>query len=215
MLARKLNRQDVSFHEGTVVKAKDGSLAVCVDGTNYSAKRAKSCLVAPSPGDEVLVAFSYGARCFVLAILEGDDESPITTLQVDGDLEVHLASGKLDVKAARGIGLASGNELNLVAQSLTVSALEGTIFIEKLEHLGTRLKADVEAIRLVGNVCDSFFDRVSLRATRSYRTISDIDQLKANKVDYAAETTMALRAKHAIVHAEEIVKVDANQVQLG
>ena len=152
MLARKLNRQDVSFHEGTVVRAKDGSLAVCVDGTNYSAKRAKSCLVAPSPGDEVLVAFSYGARCFVLAILEGDDESPITTLQVDGDLEVHLASGKLDVKAARGIGLASGNELNLVAQSLTVSALEGTIFIEKLEHLGTRLKADVEAIRLVGNV---------------------------------------------------------------
>ena len=52
-------------------------------------------------------------------------------------------------------------------------------------------------------------------AQRSYRTIEDIDQLKANKIDYAAETTLALRARHAVVHAEEICKVDAGQVQLG
>jgi hypothetical protein len=113
------------------------------------------------------------------------------------------------------VGFSSGAELNLVSKSLSVTALQGTIFVEQLEHLGSRFKAEVEAMRVVGTVCDSFFERVSQRAQRSFRTIEDIDQLRANKVDYAAETTMALRAKHAVIHAEEICKVDASQVQLG
>jgi len=50
---------------------------------------------------------------------------------------------------------------------------------------------------------------------RSFRTVEDIDQLKAKKIDYAAETTMALRAEHAVVHAEELVKVDGKQIQMG
>lgn len=217
MLARKLNREDVTLEQGTVVFLKDGICGVRIGSAHYDAKRAKSCLVAPSPGDEVLVMYGRGGQCFILAVLEGDEHetNPVTKLEVDGDLAIHLGTGKLDVKAARGVSLSSGSELNLVGQSLSVSALQGTIFIEKLEHLGSRFKAEVEAIRLVGTVCDSFFERVSQRAQRSYRTIEDIDQLKANKIDYAAETTLALRARHAVVHAEEICKVDASQVQLG
>jgi Protein of unknown function (DUF3540) len=217
MLARKLNRDDATLEQGTVVFLKDGSCGVRVGTAHYDAKRAKSCLVAPSAGDEVLVTYGRGGQCFILAVLEGEEHetNPITRLEVDGDLAIHLGTGKLDVKAARGVSFCSGSELNLVGQSLSVSALQGTIFVEKLEHLGSRFKAEVEAIRLVGSVCDSFFERVSQRAQRSYRTIEDIDQLKANKIDYAAESTLALRARHAVVHAEEICKVDASQVQLG
>lgn len=216
MLARKLNRDEVTLEQGTVVHWKDGFWSVRVGNTHYAAKRAKSCLVAPNPGDEVLLSFGRGGG-FILAVLEGHEHetNPVTKLEVDGDLELHVGAGKLDVKAARGVSLSSGSELNLVGQSLSVSALQGTIFIEKLEHLGSRFKAEVEAMRLVGTVCDSFFERVSQRVQRSYRTVEDIDQLKANKIDYAAETTMALRARHAVVHAEEICKVDASQVQLG
>lgn len=217
MLARKLNLDEVTLEQGTVVNLKDGSWAVRVLGANYPAKRAKSCLVAPNPGDEVLVSFGRGGACFILAVLEGDDTetNPVTKLEVDGDLELHVGTGKFAVKAAHGVSLSSGNELNLVSKSLSVSALEGTIFVEKLEHLGSRFKAEVEAMRIVGTVCDSFFERVSQRVQRSYRTVEDIDQLKANKVDYAAESTLALRAKHAVVQAEDLCKVDAGQVQLG
>lgn len=214
MLARKLNRDEVILEQGTVVHWKDGFWSVRVGSTHYAAKRAKSCLVAPSLGDEVLLSFGRGGG-FILAVLEGNETNPVTKLEVDGDLELHLGTGKLDVKAAHGLSLSSGSELNLVGRSLSVSALQGTIFVEQLEHLGTRFKAEVEAMRVVGTVCDSFFERVSQRVQRSYRTVEDIDQLKANKVDYAAETTLALRAKHAVVHAEEICKVDAGQVQLG
>lgn len=214
-LARKLNREHVMLDEGAVVDARDGSLTVRVGDTDYAARRARSCLVAPVEGDEVLVAFGRGSRCFVLAVLEGGGEDETTTLAVEGDLEVRLGTGKFGVRAARGVDLTSGGEVSLTGQELRVSALSGTVFVEKLAYLGSRLSAEVEAIKTLGAVCDSVFERVSQRVKRSFRTVEDIDQLKAKKIDYAAESTMALRAENAVVHAEEIVKVDASQVQLG
>jgi hypothetical protein len=213
-LARKLNRVEVSLDEGTVLSAKDGSLTVRVGDFDCSAKRTRSCLVAPREGDEVLVAFGSGGRCFVLAVLTAA-EAETTTLEVDGDLEVRVGSGKLGLRAARGVSVTSGDELRLVGKALSISALEGTVFVQKLAYLGTRLKAEVEAIKTAGSVCDSLFERVSSRVKRSFRTVEDIDQLRAKKVDYAAESTMTLRAEHAVVHAEELVKVDAKQIQLG
>lgn len=214
-LARKLSREPVTLDEGTVVEAKGGSLTVRVDGGDYAAKRARSCLVAPEAGDEVLVSFGRGGRCFVLALLEGGGEEGKTTLDVDGDLEVRVATGRFGVRAARGVSLTSGDEVSLAGKTLSVSALEGTVFIQKLAYLGSRLKAEVEAIKTLGTVYDSVFERVSQRVKRSFRTVEDIDQVKAKTVDYAAESTMALRAENAVVHAEELVKVDAKQVQLG
>ena len=119
------------------------------------------------------------------------------------------------LRAARGLSLTSGDELSLLGRALNVSALEGKVFVEKLHHIGSRLRAEVEAIKAVGTVCDSVFERVSQRVKRSFRSVEDIDQLRAKKIDYAAESTMALRAENAVVHAEEIAKVDAKQIQLG
>jgi len=212
-LARKLNRAEATIDEGTVLEAKDGAFSVRVGDFDCAAKRARSCLVAPRPGDEVLVAFGSGGRCFILAVLEGEEGA--TTLEVEGDLEVRAGSGKIGVRAARGVNITSGDELNLTGKSLGVSALEGTVFVQKLAYLGSRFEAQVEAIKTVGAVCDSLFERVSQRVKRSFRTVEDIDQVKAKKIDYAAESTMALRAEHAVVHAEELVKVDAKQIQLG
>jgi hypothetical protein len=217
MLARKLNRDDITLEQATVVNEKDGFWTLRLGGAHYAAKRAKSCLVAPNPNDEVLVAFGRGNECFILAVLESrdDETNSVTALRLDGDLQIHLGTGKFELKAARGASIAAGTELSLAAQSLSVRALQGTVFVDKLEHLGSRFKAEVEAMRVVGTVCDSFFERVSQRVQRSYRTVEDIDQLKANKIDYAAESTLALRSRHTVMQAEEICKVDAGQVQLG
>jgi hypothetical protein len=214
-LARKLNRDQVTLDEGTVLEVEGGSLRVRVGDFECEARRAKSCLVAPAPGDEVLVAFGRGNRCFVLALLEESEPQGKTTLEVEGDLDIRVPAGKASVSAAKGIGLTSGDELSLAAQALHVTALEGTVFVQKLAYLGTRLKAEVEGMRVVGSVCDSLFERVSQRVKRSFRTVEDIDQVRANKIDYASESTLALRAENAVVHAEELMKVDASQIQLG
>ncbi len=214
-VARKLNRDQVSLDEGTVIEAEGASLRVRVGEFEVEARRAKSCLVAPSVGDEVLVAFGRDSRCFVLALLEESEPQGKTTLEVEGDLDIRVPGGKASVSAAKGIGLTSGDELSLAARALSVTALEGTVFVQKLAYLGSRLKAEVEGMKVVGSVCDSIFERVSQRVQRSFRTVEDIDQVRAKKIDYASESTLALRAENAVVHAEELMKVDASQIQLG
>lgn len=213
-LARKLDREQTTLEEGAVIKVNDGSFTVRAGDFECAARRAKSCLVEPEVGDDVLVAFGRGGRAFILAVLEREEGSK-TTLSVDGDLDLKVEQGRFGVRAARGLSLTSGDELSLLGRALNVSALEGKVFVEKLHHIGSRLRAEVEAIKTVGTVCDSVFERVSQRVKRSFRTVEDIDQLKAKKIDYAAESTMALRAENAVVHAEEIAKVDAKQIQLG
>ncbi|MDI3290148.1 DUF3540 domain-containing protein [Polyangium sp. 15x6] len=215
--ARKLNRELTTIDEGTVVDVKDGVVTIRVGDFDCAARRAKSCLVAPAPGDAVLCSFGPGGRCFVLAVLEGaeSEAKPKTLIEVEGDLDLVTGSGKLGLRAAKGVSVASGDEISLVGRALSVSALEGKLFVQKLAYLGDRLKAEIEAIKTVGTTRESIFERVSERVKRSFRTVEDIDQLKANKVDYAAETTLAMRAEHAVVHAEELIKVDGKQIQLG
>jgi len=214
-LAHKLNREQVTLEEGTIIEARDGQYIVRVGEFDCTARRARSCLVEPAPGDEVLVSLGRGGRCFVLALLEAFGDEDKTIIEAQGDLEIKVKAGQFAVSAARGVSLTSGEEVSLAGQELKVSALSGTVFVQKLAYLGSRLKAEVEAIKTVGSVSDSVFERVSSRVKRSFRTVLDIDQLKAKKVDYAAETTMALRAEHAVVHAEELVKVDGKQIQMG
>ena len=70
-------------------------------------------------------------------------------------------------------------------------------------------------IQLDGSVCHSVDQRGTQRVKRTVRTNADIDQGRAKKIAYASESTMALRAETAVGHAEELMKVDASQIQLG
>lgn len=213
--ARKLSRETPTLEEATVVEARGATLRVRAGDVECEAARAASCLVAPEPGDEVLVGFASAGRCFVLAVLVRAEPGSATRVSVDGDLDLQIQGGRFGLKAARGIALTSGDDLSLASRALSVSALEGSVFIQKLAYVGSRLRAEVEAIKAVGSVCDSLYERVSQRVKRSIRHVEDIDQVRAKKIDYAAETTMALGAENAVVRAEEIVKVDASQIQLG
>jgi hypothetical protein len=50
---------------------------------------------------------------------------------------------------------------------------------------------------------------------RSYRFVEEADQVKAQRIDYAAEKSVCLRGENALVVAEELVKVDGGQIHLG
>ena len=59
------------------------------------------------------------------------------------------------------------------------------------------------------------FERVTQRVKRSFRFVEDADTVKAGRIDYAADTALTMRAKNTIIAAEELAKVDAEQIQLG
>jgi Protein of unknown function (DUF3540) len=58
-------------------------------------------------------------------------------------------------------------------------------------------------------------ERCHQRVARSYREVEETDQVKAGQIDYTADTSLQLHAKYALVTADQLVKMDAEQIHIG
>jgi hypothetical protein len=213
-LARKLVRQrEIVQKAGTVVALSEGRLTVATEDGELEAKRAASCLAAPAVGDTVLVALTEGAT-YVLAILERCDEAG-TCVSVEGDLTIRLPTGRLRVAAQEGIDLAAGKRMSLLAGELDVRAGTGTVVLQQLSFLGRSVLAEVERLKHMGGTFDSVVERVTQKVKRSYRRVEEIEQVRAERIDYAAERNMSLRGANTLITAKELVKLDGEQIHLG
>ncbi len=212
-LARNLNSDDVVQEVGTISCVEPGRLTVRTCSGDYSAKRATSCLLKPMIDDMVLVATLPQGRCYVLAVLEREDAA--AEICVEGDLSLNLPNGKLTMSAQEGIDMISRDQIDLATQRFSLNALEGNIVFQKLSYLGRFLQSEVDKVKSFATTVDSVFERLSQRVKRSYRTVEDFDQLRAERVDYRAKKTMNLHGQNTIMTAKELVKLDAEQIHVG
>jgi len=217
-LARESGEDDILQITGTVVDrkgpaAKPGQFEVRSERGTFTAKRAVSCLVEPEPGDEVLLAVGT-KRCHVLAVLEREDGAPVT-LTHDGDLRMRLLEGRFTVAAQKGISLMSGDDVSVVTGSMDVKAEHGNFIVKRLSVLGSYAQAEISKVKLVGQTLDTVVERVSQRVKRSYRWVAEIDQTKAEMIDYEAKKLMRIHGKAAVITSEDLVKVDGGQIHMG
>ena len=197
------------FQEFGEVAAIDGEiLTVRTALAEVSGRRAASCLLAPSVGDRVLLVTEERGDAYVLAVLEQRDPS-VATISVDGDLALRSLRGKVSVAAQEGIDLVTAAAARIAASAVELSA------IETLSVVGGTVKAELEKVKMYATTLDSFFERVSVRAKRSYRTVEELDQVKARHIDYAAAGTAHLRGENTLVTAHDLVKLNAEQIHVG
>lgn len=184
---------------------------VCADGS-VIARRALSCLVEPEPGDRVLVAAAAGGeQHFVLAVLERDSTRPVE-LTVEQALVLRSKSSSVELNAPR-ICLTSA-ETELASAKLSITAAKAEVVTHALHWLAARAELDVGRGRLVAQVAESVVDRLSQTFGRVYRKIEEFEHVRAKRIDQEAEL-MNLRGKNALVTAEQLVKLDGEQVHLG
>jgi hypothetical protein len=213
-LAMKIDPSRVFQEIGAVLRVEGPRILVETTSGRYKAGRAVSCLVAPEPGDRVLVAALEDGAVYVLAILERE-AGQTTALSVDGDLTVQLPNGRFTVAAQEGVNLISGKDMAIVTGGLEVNAVHGSFVIDQLSLLGTLFQANIEKAKLLAGTLDSTLDRLSHRVKRSYRFVEEIDQVRADQIDYAATKSLSLHARNAMVTAEELVKLDGEQIHVG
>jgi Protein of unknown function (DUF3540) len=211
-VARKMEPEVAYQQAGRVVGAGEGVFVVVSGQAEVEARRAVSCLVEPRVGDEVLLAV-LPERAYLLAVLErqGSDVS----LGVDGDLQVKVPKGRFVVAAAEGVSFVSGKELGVVAGEVKVHAGRGSVLVESLSYLGTVVQAEIEKVKVRATAFDSTVERLTQRLKRGYRFVEELEQLRAERVDYVAKKNMSLRGENMLVTAEDLVKVDGAQIHLG
>ena len=212
---RKLEQDpELSQEIGTVAAGGESAWTVRTVSGDHEARRAVSCLVAPEVGDEVLLATVQDGRAFILAVLERREGAAIR-LEADGDLAVRLRKGRFSVAAQEGIDLATAQEASITSGTLRVMAAEAGIRLDRLSFLGRFVHAEVERVKVFAGSLDSVLDRFWQRVKRSYRFVEEVDHVRAEQIDYAAEKNAHLRGRNALVTAEQLVKVDAEQIHIG
>jgi len=213
-MAVKWNGDDAAWQETATVIAVEGAGYVIESASGRRrAQRAAGCLLVPAAGDTVLVASSQRG-CWVLTVLERD-ASTAARLELDGDVELRVASGRLAVAAREGVDVASGGTVSVVAPAVAVHAPEGTLSIERLSLLGGAVEVDVAKVRVAAGAIDQTVERMTQRVKRVLRFVEDFEELRAGRIDYVARSLLSLHGRGTTVTADELVKVDAAQVHIG
>jgi hypothetical protein len=199
---------------GMVIACGTDGIEVSTDKGEFLVKRAVSCLIEPVIGDRVLIAGDLDDEIFVIAVLERPDASPMT-ITVDGDLTLGVPRGRFSIAAGKGIDLVTASDITLTGSELTVRAPKGHVFLDHLTYLGSKVFAQTQAVKLVGEFFDAVLDRISHKVKRSYRVVEELDHVRSGQIDYRAEKNMSLKAQNALVTADELIKMDGDQIHLG
>lgn len=208
---REVSRTIV-HEEGELVAVEGPVLSVRVSAGIVEARRAVSCLVAPEPRDRVLVAIGSSAT-WVLAVLEREAAEALR-LSTERDLRVE-AQGRLVLGAKEGVDVATPEGIRLASKTATIDAVETTVVSERFSLLAGLVRAESKTVHAVLGVLDSTLERLSQRVKRAYRFVEEMDVTRAGQIDYRADDVASLRARHTVMAADELVKVDGKQIHLG
>jgi hypothetical protein len=180
----------------------------------YDAQQAVSCLTQPLLGDKVLLVGSFVDGFYVLAVLKRE-EGQKHTLSFHGEVDFRAEDGRLTIAAQEGMTLASAKDIALASSELDIHSVKSEVSIHRLIFNGGFWLGQVERLKLIATTFDSIVERLSQRIKRSYRTVEDIDQLRAGRLDYLIDKLLSLRGKYAMFTAKEDVKIDAERIHMG
>jgi len=203
----------MSQHMAEVVQRQGDAWLLQGAGSRLLARQATSCLVTPVQGDRVLVA-TCGDEAWVLAVLEREAGAPVA-FEVEGDLSIGSARGKVSVAGQDGLNLASAGPIAMESPSFYLTTRLAEAVTERLSWVGDRLDARFDGVRFVGRLFDGIVERFSRKARRSYRSIEEVDQVRSGQIDYRADSSLTLKGQNVLAKARELAKIDGGQIHLG
>lgn len=185
-----------------VVESLDPHIGVRIGTSITPARRAKSCLVAPSLGDKVVCAVD-DEGVFVTAVL--GQEAPESGPRPRSNTRIAV-TGELTIAA---------DKVAVTTPDMAIRAKRGSVAVEELGFFGRLVQAQASKIAILAEEMDSVAKRVSQKAERVFRTVLDIDQTRAGSVDVRAEKLAAIRAENTVLSARVLAKVDGEQIHIG
>lgn len=200
---------------GVVQKADTRQITVATDWGAILAEKAAGCLVSPMSGDTVLLCLDGAGGAFVLSVLRQANSAVATQIALDGDVNVHVRGGRFSVTADKDVALAAGQALSVSSDRIAVHAQRGMAVIEKFSFLGKSLKGQVKRVRLVAVSMEQVFQRLTQRLGDLFCFVKDQQEVQAGSARYLTEETLTMQSKNAVHMAEEIVTINAEQIQMG
>jgi hypothetical protein len=213
-LARQFQENMTIQDLGIITGIDKGIYSVATRSGTYEARQAVSCLIAPQQNDKVLLVGDLSEGLYVLAVLEREAAQK-QTISFDGDVDFTVKKGRLTITSQEEMRFASARDIDLASPELNIHSLKSEVHVHHLIFSGNFWLGQVGKIRLTVTAFDSFIERLTQRVKRSYRTIEEIDRLRAGRLDYLVDKLLSLRGKYSMLTAKEDVKIDAERIHMG
>ncbi|MGF1605835.1 MAG: DUF3540 domain-containing protein [Rhodothalassiaceae bacterium] len=172
--------------------------SLALDEGEIEAVQAVSCLVAPLPGDRVLLTRDEAGLAYILAVLDRPSGQP-AILDVPGASQLSLQAPEAQISADR----------------LTVRACDGAFLIGRLRLIGQSLKQlfgriDARAVSIHRDAA-----LLDDRAKTATRRVEGIDHARAGARVDQVDGPASARAHTAVHSARKDMRLDGERINLG
>jgi hypothetical protein len=215
-LAVKHSGADPVLEYGTVIGEGEGGFVVRSAYGEYSARLAVSCLVRPDVTDRVLLSVDAAGDCFILSVLsKGKSSSPNTELTCDGPLCLRVRRGSLSLLADEGVVMATPRGIDMTSDTLHIQTKRADVTCEHLSVLGRFFHSRIREMKIVSGRVETIVNRLTERLTDAFRFVKDHEEIQTGSTRYLVETNLTMHAKNTMQVAEEMVTINAEQINLG
>jgi len=204
--AKKLRPAPPVLAYSTVRGRVDGVFLLSGDQGEFRAVRAAGCLLAPRRGDLVLVCAGDDGEAYILNVLRRDGDAP-GEIAYEGDLTVKTAGDlRLDAGGDAGVSCAG---------TMTLAGKTGEAAFEKVSVLARAAGLKTKVLSVMAQTAEQIFSRLTQRADNAVRLVKEHEEVQAGTARYVVEDQLTMHAKNAAHVAEEVIKIDGEQVHLG
>ncbi len=190
--SKALSVSDVEWE----VRAECGMLA---------ARSAASCLLAPQPGDTVLL-MSVQGQWWITSILHSPSIAN-SVLQVPGAQQLTVSAPEVILQAGQACRVQS-DLFELETQKLDVRSTSARFTISALQLAAHCLTAMAQRLHLMSEHIDT---TCRARTTR----VEEVDHLSARHITTTADETHTQQTGQMLINARDTVRVDGDRILMG
>lgn len=211
---------------GTVIGRAGTWLFVRSAEGEHRAQVAPSCLLVPEDGDGVLLCLTseltppgarYGTHVLpcqhVIAVLSRADAAR-SLVALPGGVSLAAKEGNLRIEG-REVDIDATVGLKARTPNLTLEAMRSDLRFGHVDASAGSFTGVIGELRLAARNVGTQIGRLVQKLRSSYRTVEELDDLRAGRTRWEVEGHAQLHARQTTVLAEGTVKVDGARIDLG
>ena len=164
--------------------------------------------------DLVLFSTDERLRGHILSILVRH-KTKGTCLDFPADVTVKAGQGQLHMNASQGLSLSTQQEMDLLAEKVSVNAEKGLLNIKILNVIGSTLVSRINNVQVFVRSLETVAEHWLQKVKNSFRQIEGVDQLKTKDSLHTIENLYSMRSKQAAILAKKDIKMDAERIHMG
>ena len=208
------NQEEPITITALVISEQPTGYIVKADHDQYVVKQAVSCLVKPAVGDTVMLYMDVTGKGYILSILERMNQQS-TRISVENDLVIESRNDTITLAARESIDLASADRVSITAQDMVMTGHRGMFQINKVDLVSDTTTVHTKSSRMFANSIETVANTLTQRLQNSFRYVEKIEQLNAGNLMQSIRSLMSVKARQAVVIAEQDVKIDGERIHMG